>query len=75
MESILDELLSEQQVMDRLSLTKAQVTQLRDDGLPFIRANMRTRLYWDRSVFDFLIKRQHTMEHQVRGPREKVDAS
>lgn len=44
---------SEQELMQAFGMTKAQVSRLRDKGLPFIRLDQRNRVYEEGDVTEF----------------------
>ncbi len=72
MESVLEKLWSEPALLSHLNLTRKNLDQLRDEGLPFIRANMRTRLYRDDALYEFLVAREivHDYAPKVRKVKE-----
>ena len=70
MESVLEKLWSEPALMAHLSLTKDQLAELRAQGLPVIRANLRTRLYRDDAIYEFLVARETAERRQPRKREE-----
>lgn len=64
----LESIFSEAELLSYLNLTKQQLTDLREEGLRYIRVNRNVRLYSEDSIIAFLKSREtrRTVQHRVQ---------
>ena len=62
----LKNILTEQDLLDLLGLTKSQVSDLRrNKKLPFIRVNQNARLYFEDDIIDFFYRSRVIMDRNA----------
>ena len=62
----LKNVLTEQDLLDLLGLTKSQVSDLRrNKKLPFIRVNQNARLYFEDDIIDFFYRSRVIMDRNA----------
>ncbi len=66
--AVFETILSEQDILEAWGLTKEQLRQLREEGLPFLKVNKNVKLYHADDLNDFLLGRRmiHEVQHREK---------